>query len=59
VFLPALRTNDRGRFGEQLPDLPQLARDAQRIDPRSGLVRLDEAVHERIEAREGFFHGRR
>jgi len=59
VLLTALRANDPGAFGEQLPDLAQLARDAQRLDPRSGLIRLNEAVHQSVEPRERFFHGRR
>jgi hypothetical protein len=59
MLLAALRANDRGRLGEQLPDLAQLACDAQGLDPRSGLIRLDEAVHEGVEPREHFFHGRR
>jgi hypothetical protein len=59
VLLTTLRANDRGRFCEQLPDLAQLARDAQRLHSRSGLIRLDEAVHESVEPREGFFHRRR
>src|SRR6267143_1858964 len=59
MLLTALRAHDRGSFGKELPDLAQLPRDAQRVDPRAGLIRLDEAVHERIEAHERFFHGRR
>jgi hypothetical protein len=59
MLLTALRANDGRRFGKELPDLAQLIRDAQRLDSRSGLIRLDEAVHERVEAHERFFHGRR
>ena len=56
VLLTALRTNDRRRFGKKLTDLPQLVRDAQGIDTRPGLIGLDKAVHERVEAHERFFH---
>ena len=59
MLLTTLRANHGGRFGEQLADLAQLVRDPQRIDPRAGLIRLDETIHQRIETREGFFHGRR
>ena len=56
VLLAALRSNDRWRLGEELPDLAELVRDAERIDPRPGLIRLHEAVHERVEPRERFCH---
>ena len=59
MVLTTFRANHSGRFGEKLPDLAQLARDLQRLDPRPGLIRLDETVHERVEPRERFFHGRR
>ena len=57
VLLTALRADDGRRLGKQLPDLAQFVRDVQRIDPRSRLIGLDEAVHERVEARKRFFHG--
>jgi hypothetical protein len=59
MFLSTLRANNGRRFREQLPDLAELVGDAQGIDPRSSLIRLDEPVHERVESRERFFHGRR
>jgi len=58
MVLTTLRANDSGRFGEKLSDLAQFARDLQGLDPRPGLIRLDEAVHERVEPHERFFHGR-
>jgi hypothetical protein len=58
MLLTALRANHGRRLGKELADLAQLARDPQRIDPGAGLIRLDETIHELIEAREGFFHGR-
>jgi hypothetical protein len=48
VLLTALRADDSRRFGKQLSDLAQLARDAKGVDPGSCLVRLDEAIHERV-----------
>src|SRR5207245_5013500 len=46
--VPARLGDDRGGLGEQLADLAELVRHAQRLDPRARLIGLDETVHERV-----------
>src|ERR1700730_14532197 len=58
VPLTALRTHHGRCLREKLPDLAKLARDAEGIDPRSGLVSLHKAVHQRLKPDERLFHER-